>query len=101
MRTSIKDVLSRALGSKNRRKVIRAILDRPGIWSLSELEKITRVPHATVWRAVLDMERAKILKSRLMGKRTKIFSLVENSPYIPVLKLIIDIVDTQALRLVK
>jgi predicted transcriptional regulator len=99
MRTNIKDTLSRLLGSENRRKVVKAILDRPGIWSYPELEKVTRVPHATVWRTVLDMERAKILKSKLIGRRTKIFSLVEDSPYISLLRSVINLVDVEALSL--
>ncbi len=55
-------------------------------WSVPELEKITGVPHATVWRTVLDMENAKILRSRLLGKKTKIFNLIKGSPYLLALK---------------
>lgn len=55
-------------------------------WSVPELEKITGVPHATVWRTVLDMENAKILRVRLLGKKTKLFNLIEGSPYLPTLK---------------
>lgn len=87
MRTKITDVLSRVLGSEKRRKIARAILNYPEKdWSVPELEKITGVPHATVWRTVLDMENAKILRSRLLGKKTKIFNLIEGSPYLPALK---------------
>lgn len=92
MRTKITDVFSRTLGSEKRRKVIRAVLNHPKKgWSVPELEKVTRVPHATVWRTVLDMERVKILRSRLLGKKTKIFTLMESSPYIPMLKLVIGV----------
>ncbi len=87
MRTKITDVLSRVLGSEKRRKIVRAMLNHPERdWSVPELEKITGVPHATVWRTVLDMENAKILKSRLLGKKTKLFNLIEGSPYLPALK---------------
>jgi predicted nucleotidyltransferase len=87
MRTKITDVLSRILGSEKRRKIARAILDYPERdWSVPELEKITGAPHATVWRTVLDMENSKILRSRLLGKKTKLFNLIEGSPYLPALK---------------
>jgi predicted nucleotidyltransferase len=87
MRTKITDVLSRVLGSEKRRKIVRAMLDHPEKdWSVPELEKISGVPHATVWRTVLDMENVKILRSRLLGKKTKLFNLIEGSPYLPVLK---------------
>ena len=87
MRTEITDILSRVLGSEKRREVVRAILNHPERdWSVPELEKITGVPHTTVWRAVLDMESAKILRSRLLGKKTKLFNLIEGSPYLPALK---------------
>ncbi len=87
MRTKITDILSRVLGSEKRRKIVRAMLNHPDKdWSVPELEKITGVPHATVWRTVLDMENAKILRSRLLGKRTKLFNLIEGSPYLPALK---------------
>ena len=77
----------RVLGSEKRREVVRAILNHPERdWSVPELEKTTGVPHATVWRTVLDMENAKILKSRLLGKKTKIFNLIEGSPYLRALK---------------
>jgi len=87
MRTKITDVLSRILGSEKRRKIVRAMLNHPEKdWSVPELEKITGAPHATVWRTVLDMENAKILRSRLLGKKTKLFNLIEDSPYLPALK---------------
>jgi len=87
MRTKITDILSRVLGSEKRREIVRAMLNHPEKdWSVPELEKITGVPHATVWRTVLDMEEAKILRSRLLGKKTKIFNLVKGSPYLSVLK---------------
>lgn len=87
MRTKITDILSRVLGSEKRRKIVRAMLNHPEKdWSVPELEKITGVPHATVWRTVLDMENAKILRSRLLGKKTKLFNLIEGSPYLQILK---------------
>ncbi|MDI6884057.1 MAG: nucleotidyltransferase domain-containing protein [Hadesarchaea archaeon] len=88
MRTKITDVLSRVLGSEKRRKIVRAMLNHPEKdWSVPELEKTTGAPHATVWRTVLDMENAKILRSRLLGKKTKLFNLIEGSPYLPALRL--------------
>lgn len=75
------------MGSEKRRKIVRALLNHPEKdWSVSELEKFTGVPHATVWRTVLDMENAKILRSRLLGKKTKLFNLIDGSPYLPALK---------------
>ncbi|GAG21108.1 unnamed protein product [marine sediment metagenome] len=86
-RTKITDVLSRILGSEKRRKIARAVLNHPERdWSVPELEKITGVPHATAWRTVQDMENAKILRSRLLGKKTKLFNLIGDSPYLPALK---------------
>ena len=86
-KTRITNILSRILGSEERKKIVRAMLNHPERdWSVPELEKITRVPHATVWRTVLDMENAKILRSRLLGKKTKLFNLVEGSPYLSALK---------------
>jgi len=88
MRTKITDILSRVLGSEKRREIVRAMLNHPEKdWNVPELEKITGIPHATVWRTVLDMEKAKILRSRLLGKKTKIFNLIKDSPYLSVLKL--------------
>lgn len=87
MRTKITDVISRVLGSEKRRKIARTMLNHPEKdWSVPELEKLTGVPHATVWRTILDMENAKILRSRLLGKKTKLFNLIEGSPYLQVLK---------------
>ena len=87
MRTEITDVISRVLGSEKRRKIVQTMLNHPEKdWSVPELEKITGTPHATVWRTVLDVENAKILRSRLLGKKTKLFNLIEGSPYLPALK---------------
>lgn len=87
MRTKITDVISRVLGSEKRRKIARTMLNHPEKdWSVPELEKTTGVPHATVWRTVLDMENAKILRSRLLGKKTKLFNLIAGSPYLQALK---------------
>jgi len=87
MRTKITDILSRVLGSEKRREIVRAMLNHPEKdWSVPELEKIIGAPHATVWRTVWDMEKAKILRSRLLGKKMKIFNLIKDSPYLSVLK---------------
>jgi predicted nucleotidyltransferase len=86
-KTKITDVLARILGSEKRRKVVRSMLNHPERdWSVPELEKITGLSHATIWRTVQDMENAKILRSRLLGKKTKLFNLIEGSPYLPALK---------------
>lgn len=69
MRTKI---LAAFFGSEGRKKVLRAILDHPDKgWAVSELEKTTEAPHATIWRTIADLEKAKVLRSWTLGRKIR------------------------------
>jgi len=67
--------------------VLKALLDHPDkVWTVPELEKVTGVPHATVWRTVCQLEEAGVVRSGLLGRKMKVYRLVADSPYLPALK---------------
>lgn len=81
------ELLATILGSEGRKKVLKALLDHPDkVWTVPELEKVTGVPHATVWRTVCQLEEARVVRSGLLGRKTKVYRLVADSPYLPALK---------------
>jgi len=81
------ELLATILGSEGRKKVLKALLNYPDKdWTVPELEKVTGVPHATAWRTISQLEEARVVSSGLLGRKTKVYRLVADSPYLPALK---------------
>jgi len=81
------ELLATILGSEGRKKVLKALLDHPEKdWTVPGLEEVTGVPHATVWRTISQLEEAKVVRSGLLGRKTKVYRLIADSPYLPALK---------------
>lgn len=86
------DVLSFILSSENRKKIVKAILEYPNRqWSCSSLEDLTKISHATVFRALTGLKNFGILKSIKINKKDLIYELVSNHPLTAELKKIIDL----------
>ena len=85
------DVLSFVLGSENRKNIARAILDYPKRqWSCSALEDLTKIPHATVFRALNGLKERGFLKSYKINKKDLVYELV-SSPMTKELERVINI----------
>jgi len=81
------EILATILASEGRKNVLKALLNHPDKdWTVPELEKVTGVPHATVWRTISQLEEARVVRSGLLGRKTKVYRLVADSPYLPALK---------------
>jgi predicted nucleotidyltransferase len=81
------EILSTILGSEGRKRVLQALLDHPDKdWTVPDLEEATGVPHATVWRTISQLEEARIVRSGLLGRKTRVYRLVTDSPYLPAIK---------------
>jgi predicted nucleotidyltransferase len=88
MRTN---VIYFALASENRKKIVKTILDYPKRqWSCSALEDLTKVSHATVFRALKGLTLFGVLKSFKINKKDLLYELTE-SPMVQELNRIVNI----------
>lgn len=95
------DVISFVLGSENRKKIVKTIFEYPKRqWSCSALEDLTKISHATVFRALNGLRDFGILKSIRINKKDLIFDLVRDSPLTKELKRIISIDRTTIRKIV-
>ncbi len=89
MRTNI---ISFVLSSENRKKVVKTIFEYPKRqWSCSALEELTKIPHATVFRALEGLKEFNILKSVKINRKDMLYELVNDSPMAKELERIINI----------
>ncbi len=89
MRTNI---ISFVLSSENRKKVVKPIFEYPKRqWSCSALEELTKIPHATVFRALEGLKGFNILKSVKINRKDILYELVNDSPMVKELERIINI----------
>ena len=88
MRTNL---IAFVLVSENRKKIVKTLLAYPKRqWSCSGIEEITRLPHATVFRALSGLYELGILKSIKVNRKDILYELVD-SPLMKELKRIISI----------
>src|SRR3989344_6008948 len=77
MRTN---VIGYVLGSENRIKIVRKLLEYPGRqWSCSFLEDLTGLSHATVYRTIQRLLSYKLLTSVKTNRRDVLYILVMDS----------------------
>src|SRR3989338_10553895 len=73
------DVLSFALRSENRKKIVRTLFEYPKRqWSCSALEDLAKMPHATAYRALSGLKDFGILKSTKINKKDILYELVSS-----------------------
>ncbi|MBI2046691.1 hypothetical protein HYT26_00810, partial [Candidatus Pacearchaeota archaeon] len=73
------DILSFVLGSKSRKDIARAMFEYPKRqWSCSAIEDLTKIPHATVFRAITGLRDFGILKSVKINRKDIIYELVRS-----------------------
>lgn len=73
------DILSFILSSENRRKIGKLIFEYPKRqWSCSALEDLTKLPHATVFRALKGLVQHGLLKQSRINKKDLIYELVDS-----------------------
>ena len=89
MRTNI---ISFVLTSENRKKIVKTIFEYPKRqWSCSALEELTKIPHATVFRALEGLKDFNILKSVKINRKDILYELVNDSPMVKELERMINI----------
>lgn len=94
------DPLVSAISTEKRRRVLRAIFEYPRRqWSCSALEQITKVSHATVFRAISSFQRGGILKPLKINKKDFIYELVNDSPIVDEVQNILNIYSRTAKKI--
>src|SRR3989338_6937570 len=85
------DILSFVMASKNRKEIAKALFEYPRRqWSCTAMEDITKLPHATVFRALKGLTYFGILKHVKINKKDLIYELA-GSPLAAELKRAINI----------
>ena len=85
------DILSFVLASENRKGIVKALFEYPKRqWSCTAVEEATKLPHATVFRALKGLTYFGILKSIRINKKDVLYELAE-SPLAAELKRAINI----------
>ena len=73
------DILSFALASENRKKIVRTLFEYPKRqWSCSALEDLAKMPHATAYRTLSGLKGFGILKSAKINKKDILYELVSS-----------------------
>ena len=73
------DILSFALASENRKKIVRTLFEYPKRqWSCSALEDLAKMPHATAYRTLSGLKGFGILKSTKINKKDILYELVSS-----------------------
>lgn len=85
------DILSFVLASGNRKEIAKALFEYPKRqWSCTSMEEITKLPHATVFRALKGLAYFGILKQVKINKKDMLYELAE-SPLAAELKRAINV----------
>src|SRR3989338_553102 len=72
-------ILSFALASENRKEVVKALFEYPKRqWSCTSVEETTKLPHATVFRALKGLAYFGILKQVKINKKDIIYELASS-----------------------
>ncbi|MCU0852769.1 MAG: nucleotidyltransferase domain-containing protein [Thermoplasmata archaeon] len=80
--------LIRALARRGRVEVIRALRSYPDKdFTINELARAAKVPVMTTWRAVKDLKKAGLLRTRKVGNATSVF-LTDDREKLKTLKMI-------------
>ena len=73
------DILSFVMASKNRKEIASALFEYPKRqWSCTAMEDITKLPHATVFRALKGLAYFGILKQVKINKKDIIYELASS-----------------------
>ncbi|RLJ03033.1 MAG: hypothetical protein DRP11_01870 [Candidatus Aenigmatarchaeota archaeon] len=89
------------LVTPERLNIIRTLLNFPKReWSISDLAEESDSSYATTWRCVRDLENYGIIRSNMIGK-TRVFSLVENNPYLQQIKTFLKTSTTPVINLMR
>ena len=73
------DILSFVMASENRKEVAKALFEYPKRqWSCTSLEEATKLPHATVFRALKGLVYYGILKQAKINKKDLIYELADS-----------------------
>ncbi len=95
------DILSFILGSGNRRRLVKTLLEYPKRqWTCSALEDLTKISHATVFRTLNGLRDFGILKSIKINKKDIIYELM-SSPLTKEIERILNIEKIAAKRIAK
>lgn len=85
------DIISFVMSAENRKKIVRVLFANPkSQWSCSFMEDATKLPHATVFRALKGLRDFGVLRSHKVNRRDIVFELVSESPSTELLKKILD-----------
>jgi predicted nucleotidyltransferase/predicted transcriptional regulator len=80
--------LIRALARRGRVEVVRALRSYPDKdFTINELARAAKVPAMTTWRAVKDLKKAGLLRTRKVGNATSVF-LTDDREKLKTLKMI-------------
>ena len=95
------DVISFILGSENRKKIVRTLLEYgERQWSCSFMEELSKVSHATVFRTLDGLKEFGILKGIKINKKDIIYELVD-SPLVEEIERILNIEKSIIKRIVE
>lgn len=77
--------------SRSRVNAVKTLLEYPDRqWSCSALEDLTKLPHSNVFRTLKGLASFGILKQIKLNKKTVIYELVKDSPFLRELKRVIN-----------
>lgn len=77
MRTDIRVYI---LESEHRKKIVKTLFHYPGrLWSSSWMEDVTKISHATVFRALRRLVDLGILRQQKVNRKDIVYTLVEQS----------------------
>lgn len=93
------DAISFIASSPKRRDIVKTLFKYPKrLWSCSDLESITEIAHATVFRALRGLREAGVLTAQRINKRDMIYELV-NSPLTREVKKLVCIEEIAAKKI--
>ena len=77
MRTDIRVYI---LQSPYRKKIVQTLFQYGGrLWSCSEMEHVTKISHATVFRTLKELQEFGLLRQQKINKKDLVYTLVEES----------------------
>src|SRR3989344_6893319 len=77
------NAMLKVISSEKRRKVVKTLLEYPKrLWSCPDLERLSKQPHATVYRTLMMLKEARLVATTRVNKKDIIFEVVNESPFL-------------------